>query len=56
MNLNVINIHGIFGWSYPPGCNGPPDESIPACCENCEKEKEELFGDGTCGSCMGEQW
>ena len=18
--------HSIFGWSYPPGCSGPPDE------------------------------
>ena len=23
----------IFGWSYPPGCSGPPDE--PAICEVC---------------------
>lgn len=20
-------MNGIFGWSYPPGCSGPPDES-----------------------------
>jgi len=24
---------GIFGWSYPPGCSGPPDEDFP--CEVC---------------------
>jgi hypothetical protein len=22
---------GIFGWSYPAGCNGPPDDEIPLC-------------------------
>ena len=20
---------GIFGWSYPPGCSGPPDDDCP---------------------------
>ena len=20
---------GIFGWSYPPGCSGPPDDEEP---------------------------
>ena len=20
---------GMFGWSYPPGCSGPPDEDGP---------------------------
>jgi len=20
---------GIFGWSYPPGCTGPPDDDFP---------------------------
>lgn len=24
---------GIFGWSYPPGCSGPPEE--PAICQVC---------------------
>jgi hypothetical protein len=24
---------GIFGWSYPPGCSGPPDDDYP--CEVC---------------------
>ena len=25
---------GIFGWSYPPGCSGPPDDDIycAVCC------------------------
>ena len=22
---------GIFGWSYPPGCSGPPDQDEPPC-------------------------
>jgi hypothetical protein len=22
---------GIFGWSYPPGCSGPPCEDDPPC-------------------------
>lgn len=21
--------HSIFGWSYPPGCSGPPDDYFP---------------------------
>lgn len=21
--------HSIFGWSYPPGCSGPPDQDDP---------------------------
>lgn len=25
---------GIFGWSYPPGCSGPPDEG-PLICDVC---------------------
>jgi hypothetical protein len=25
----------IFGWSYPPGCSGPPDDEYP--CEVCGK-------------------
>lgn len=27
--------HSIFGWSYPPGCNGPPDPEHP--CGVCGK-------------------
>jgi len=26
----------IFGWSYPPGCSGPPDNEEP--CEVCGRE------------------
>ncbi|MDA8139796.1 MAG: hypothetical protein M0036_14190 [Desulfobacteraceae bacterium] len=25
----------IFGWSYPPGCSGPPDDDGVAPCEIC---------------------
>jgi len=27
----------IFGWSYPPGCSGPPEEPdyVPIRCSNC---------------------
>lgn len=29
---------GIFGWSYPPGCSGPPeyDEQCEMCGKSCE--------------------
>lgn len=23
--------HSIFGWSYPPGCSGPPEPDHPPC-------------------------
>lgn len=26
---------GIFGWSYPPGCSGPPDDNEPDLCPMC---------------------
>jgi hypothetical protein len=26
--------HSIFGWSYPPGCSGPPDDD-EGLCEIC---------------------
>lgn len=30
---------GVFGWSYPPGCSGPPDDDYPdepqPRCEEC---------------------
>lgn len=28
----------IFGWSYPPGCSGPPDDDIPEPlrCKHCK--------------------
>jgi len=37
---------GIFGWSYPPGCSGPPDyDDMP--CEVCGK----LPDDCICPDC-----
>jgi hypothetical protein len=30
----------LFGWSYPPGCNGPPDDDIPPECEECPLDNE----------------
>lgn len=27
--------HSVFGWSYPPGCSGPPDEDEP--CQICHQ-------------------
>jgi hypothetical protein len=29
---------GIFGWSYPPGCSGPPDDPGPGRCDRCGKQ------------------
>lgn len=26
---------GIFGWSYPPGCSGPPDDGPEPPCQMC---------------------
>jgi hypothetical protein len=26
---------GIFGWSYPPGCSGPPDDDYDDHCQVC---------------------
>ena len=28
----------IFGWSYPPGCSGPPDEE-PGPCTQCGRSE-----------------
>lgn len=42
---------GIFGWSYPPGCSGPPDyDDLPcAICgemiDNCECPECPVCGD-----------
>lgn len=36
---------GIFGWSYPPGCSGPPDDDLP--CEVCGVES----GNCECPEC-----
>ena len=51
---------GIFGWSYPPGCNGPPDydwdEEQPRCSScgafikaTADKYVEERWIDSDCG-------
>ena len=32
---------GIFGWSYPPGCSGPPDDEFP--CEVCGKMADDCI-------------
>lgn len=28
--------HSIFGWSYPPGCSGPPEDPPEIPCETCK--------------------
>lgn len=40
---------GIFGWSYPPGCSGPPDDDGP--CEVCGKHIDDCICPecATCG-------
>ncbi len=50
--------HSMFGWSYPPGCSGPPDE--PPCkicgCEAGQCQCPECPVCGTCGdpACIAE--
>lgn len=39
---------GIFGWSYPPGCSGPPDDGDY--CEVCKKLDVECICP-TCPEC-----
>jgi hypothetical protein len=31
---------GIFGWSYPPGCSGPPDDGPEPPCQVCGEYEE----------------
>lgn len=38
---------GIFGWSYPPGCSGPPEEDT--ICQVCGRDAEVPAEDGGCG-------
>ena len=38
---------GIFGWSYPPGCSGPPDDGPEPPCQMCG----ELEGKCKCPEC-----
>ncbi len=28
-------MRSVFGWSYPPGCSGPPDDGPDGPCEVC---------------------
>jgi hypothetical protein len=37
----------LFGWSYPPGCSGPPDDDI--ICEICLKNVDK--GECVCPEC-----
>lgn len=39
-------VMGIFGWSYPPGCSGPPDD-FDGPCEICG----EMFDNCECLEC-----
>lgn len=41
---------GIFGWSYPPGCSGPPEEYIGPC-EVCGRDCDDCICEEcpTCG-------
>lgn len=32
---------GLFGWSYPPGCSGPPEEE--SFCQVCGKEVDDCI-------------
>lgn len=39
---------GIFGWSYPPGCSGPPDDDYDdSICAWCGKKLPDDFEEGT---------
>lgn len=53
----------LFGWSYPAGCSGPPDDDYPEDCPVCQKPNVDEDGDwlmsgeaeGFCStSCMEE--
>lgn len=42
--------HSIFGWSYPPGCSGPPDQpEMP--CAICGKQVDAKVDPCTCPPC-----
>jgi hypothetical protein len=41
---------GIFGWSYPPGCSGPPDDEAP--CDVCGREVDDCICP-ECPTCSG---
>lgn len=40
---------GIFGWSYPPGCSGPPEE--PEVCDVCGATNLDLCICPECPKC-----
>lgn len=39
---------GIFGWSYPPGCNSVPGDEPDPPCEVCGGDVDLEPGDGGC--------
>jgi len=39
-------MRNVFGWWYPPGCSGPPDDDVPPC-EVCGGDVEK-DGEGGC--------
>ena len=47
--------HSKFGWSYPPGCSGPPGEVERACACLCSEMDHESFEDSKeLGQCLNE--
>ena len=37
-----------FGWSYPAGCSGPPDDDRPDYCPVCRRENADEDGEPIC--------
>ena len=47
----------IFGWSYPPGCSGPPDDPPEKPCGTCQCSESDHDVDestGELGRCLNE--
>jgi hypothetical protein len=46
--------HSVFGWSYPPGCSGPPDDPPEKSCTCGHSEIEHDFQDESdrLGACL----
>jgi hypothetical protein len=43
-------VNRLFGWSYPPGCSGPPDEADPPeVCPVCGADNADDEGNAICG-------
>ena len=40
----------LFGWSYPAGCSGPPDDDVPECCPMCDKPNCDDDGEPVCAA------